>query len=117
MRLRLTLPGLVDHAHAAAGDLFQQLVVAEGLPRHGPGCPAGVHHGEGTGEGARSLGHVPPIHDLLDLVAAVKVGLQLGGELGMLGQKVVAIDRFAGVQAQHVIGQEGVESLVRRQVA
>ena len=34
MRLRLDLPGLVDDAHAAAGDLAEQLVVAE-LARRG----------------------------------------------------------------------------------
>ena len=37
-RLRLHLPGLVDDAHAAAGDLLQQLVVAEVAARGRPGA-------------------------------------------------------------------------------
>ena len=34
--IQADLPGLVDHAHAAAGDLLQQLVIAEVANRRAP---------------------------------------------------------------------------------
>jgi hypothetical protein len=81
------LPRLVDDAHAAARDLREQFIVAEG--------------------GARTLGGSGPQRrrELLDTILIGEVGFQVIGKLGMGAEQFVPLRRLAGVDCRQVGGQ------------
>ena len=98
------LPRLVDDAHAAAGDLLQQLVVAEVAHRrprgHGralPGCQ-GRRGAERLGQAAK-------------LVLVGEEGPQFPGEVGVPAQQLVSVGSLAETFRLQVVGQDAVDAL------
>ena len=95
------LPRLVDDAHAAAGDLLQQLVitdVADGGPqrRGRPDCRRGDRLCRGSLLAPPQQRH---------RVAVGEIRLQFPGQVGVFGEEEGAIDDLAAVQPLHVIGE------------
>jgi hypothetical protein len=99
--LELDLPGLVNHAHATAGNLLQQLVVAERADfpqRAGRSSRAGRkrrrvsrHLGARGGRGPQRPGQV------LKSLTVGQEGFQLRGDVCVLGQELLAVRRPARV--------------------
>jgi hypothetical protein len=108
------LPRLEHHPHAAAGDLLQQLVVAE--------VAGGVQHRHGLGEDL-FLGHRRDLvrrlrgergpGAVLEGGAGVEEGGQLLGQVGVARQELVGRQRQAGLQRLEV----GCDCLVHPPVA
>ena len=101
------LPGLVDHAHAAAGDDLQQLVVAEVADT---GQLAGLLRAV---RGAVGLVGQPQVARLA--VNAGVVGEEIAepaGQLGMAGQQRFPVGHDAGLDLLEVLGDHGVERIM-----
>ena len=96
MRLQADLPGPVDHAHAAAGDLLQQLVVAEVRDL---AEAVGGRGGFGRGDGRRRTGRsrAERLGHLLDTIVIGEERLQLAGQVGITGQPFLLVEKLAGV--------------------
>jgi hypothetical protein len=90
------LPRLVDNAHAAAGDLLQQLVVAE-ITDAGAGRPC--HRPDRLRQPGEAI--------LVD-----QEGAQLGGKLGMLLHPLLPVGRPTRLRRLEVGGQDGVQALL-----
>jgi hypothetical protein len=107
---------LVDDAHAAAGDLLQQLVIAEvpdPRPRRRRGF--GGQRRRFSRRGPGRFGH--PLGQPCQLILVGEEGGQLTGELWVLPQQGVAVGRLAGVHRFQVRVQDRFEPAVPGRVA
>ncbi len=109
------LPGPVDDAHAAAGDLAEQFVVAKALPSRGGGDRPVQHHRclgarvleKGSGDGGRATERPGQVNQ------AGAVGeelVQLRGQVGMTGQQRRPVRNLAGFLGLQVLGQDLVQT-------
>ena len=103
--------GLVDDPHAAAGDLLQQLVIAEEADR----CRRSVAR-----RAVPDCGNVGGLRcryspgKACKLFLVLEEGPQLVGEVGVLGQPGVARERRARLDSGQVLGQGLVDLLFPR---
>jgi hypothetical protein len=93
------VPSLVDDAHAAAGDLLQQLVIAEGA-QAGPG-----------GRGGDGLAH--RLRQALEAVVVGEELRQLGGQLGVPRQQLLPTGGGAFPGRLQVSRNDRVQALPR----
>ncbi len=102
-RLRETCARLVDDAHAAAGDLSQELVIAEVADaRQGTGAVATNFRIRSTGQpkGCRSLSHAVVIRE---------ERTQRFGVLRMLIEQLLSIGPPTGVDGFEVCRNDAIE--------
>ena len=113
------LPGLVDDAHAAAGDLLQQLVVAEvANPCAGPRCRRRRSGSDRTSGSSLRLGRFDQLtQGPSQAIDRGAIGCQLGqlaGELWVLRQQFFQPRRDAALGGFQVGDQDGLQALVTR---
>ena len=99
------LPGLVDDAHPAPGDLLQQLVVAEVADGRQVGMAVSLDRAGGVQLVGHPQGRGHAVH-------AVEVGEERPQPLGVLGvavEQLLAVGHLAGLHGQHVGGDDRVE--------
>jgi hypothetical protein len=104
--VQANLPGAIDHAHAAAGDLLQQFVIAEVMQDRARRLDrfAG-RQGRWFRVGSKRLGQV------LNLVMVREERSQLGGQVGMTGEQVLPVRRLAGFDRLDIGGNDRIHSL------
>ena len=97
------LPGLEDDAHAAAGDLLQQFVVAEHLAGADVATAGGAVGAVGPARAAAERSH-----ESVEAIQVGKEGFELRGQVGMGGEELLPVrgrarlDRIEGRgQAPH----------------
>ena len=108
------LPSLVDDTHAAAGDLFHQLVVPEVMHdlaaatrmrrKRGGHCHSAVSL---RGDRRRQR-----LDGLAELRAIVEEGDQVGGHFGMGGQELGPVRLAAGFGGLQIGGDDFIDALV-----
>jgi hypothetical protein len=89
------LAGLVDDAHAAAGDLFKQLVTAQRLA--------------GAGGLGVLAGRTQRPHQAVEPVLVGEEGDQLLGQLGVVPEQFLAVGGLAAADGLQVGGQDLVQ--------
>jgi hypothetical protein len=108
------LPGLVDDAHAAAGDLLQQLIVAEIAhhPQHGA---RGLAESQGRFPRASRRGHSRRADTFSDPIKAILVAeerAQLIGQVPVPAEQVFTIRGVTEALRFQVIGENAVHLLL-----
>ena len=101
------LPRLVDHAHAATGDLFQQLVVAKVADTHRVAGRFGVAHGAVRVVGQAQVGGLS-----VEAVVIGEEGAEALGQVGVASQQGFAVGDGAGLHLLQVVRQDGIERIV-----